>query len=226
LLTPEWLATVGPEVLYTLGQAYQQLQQSAAALPVFTALYERFPNASLTMAALPAFAVGLEQAGQRLAALPIWQAYLAGSSDLPADERLRLQLHAGRLAVQEGQLAVALALLAPVRGTTSPPLAAEALFWSGEAYFLQQQWEEALQAYQDVLDTQQAEKQWSTLAHLRMGTIYEHQHEWDRALQTYQHLLTTATDGEVLSTVQQRIAAIEAGRTFKPPAPGALPWEG
>jgi hypothetical protein len=77
-----------------------------------------------------------------------------------------------------------------------------------------------------VLDTPPGETPWHTLAQLRLGTIYEQQHEWSRALQTYQHLLTTATDGEVLRAVQQRITAIEAGRTVTPLPPEPSASEG
>ena len=97
--------------------------------------------------------------------------------------------------------------------------AAEALFWSGEAYFQQQQWDLASQVYQELLDRQLAAPQWSTLARLRLGMIYEQQQEWERALRAYQILLTMTTDAEILATARQRIVAIEAGRVPKPSAP-------
>jgi TolA-binding protein len=213
------------QVLYTLGQAYMHLQQYQEALTPFTVLHQHFPTDTFAVAAASAFAVALEETDRRSEALSVWKAYLIHAA-LRDDERLQLQLHAGRLALQEGQLPEALDFLASVRQAPFPPLAAEALFWSGEAYFQQQQWDLAAQVYQEILDSHQTERHWGTLAQLRLGTIYEQQRDWDRALQSYQTLLTTVTDTEIRTTVQQRITAIEAGRVSKPQSPATFPSEG
>jgi tetratricopeptide (TPR) repeat protein len=229
LLSPLWAmpapAPVEPQVLYTLGQAYMRLQRYDEALGPLAALHQRFPTDPFAIAAAPTYAVVLEHAGHRRDALRVWKAYLQRSTGQGEDELTRLQLHAGRLAFQEGQYNEVLDFLAPARQALSAALAAEALFWSGEAYLQQQQWELALQVYQELIDRYQTEKHWSTLARLRIGVIYEQQHEWERALQTYQTLLTTTTDAETLTEVQQRIAAIEAGRVLKPQTP-STPSEG
>jgi hypothetical protein len=51
--------------------------------------------------------------------------------------------------------------------------------------------------------------------------IYEVQQEWEQALELYRILRETATDADVIANAQRRIAAIEAGRVLRPPAPAA-----
>ena len=130
------------------------------------------------------------------------------------------------MALKEGELSDVVDILAPVRGATSPPLAAEAVFWSGEVYLLQQQWELALQVYQELIDTYTEEHRWRALARFKMAVIYEHQQDWERALRVYQTLLSATMEEEVRANVQQRIVAIEAGRVFKPQQPPRSPSEG
>jgi tetratricopeptide (TPR) repeat protein len=226
-LVASGVSAVGePQVLYTLGQAYMHLQQYQEALTFFTTLRQRFPTDTFAVAAAPAYAMGLEEVGRRSEALSVWKAYLALQPAFADNEHLRLQLHAGRLALQEGQLSEALDFLAPVREAPVPSLAAEALFWSGETYFQQQQWDLAAQVYQETLDRHGTEEHWRMLAQLRLGTIYEQQRDWERALQAYHTLLTTVTDAAIRATVQQRITAIEAGQVIKRQSPTTFPSEG
>jgi TolA-binding protein len=208
-----------PRELYMLGQAYMQLHQYDQACTILSLLYQRFPSDALTAAAEPSLAFVLEHAGRQGEALAVWKAYLRRGEGSNQENLSQFQLHAGRLAFQAGQFAEALDYLAPVRESVMGPLAAEALFWSAEVYFRQQQWDLAYQVYQELLDRHIAEQQWSTLARLRLGMIYEQQQEWERALRAYQILLTMTTDAEVIATAQQRIAAIEAARVPRPQLP-------
>jgi tetratricopeptide (TPR) repeat protein len=210
---------IEPRELYLLGQAYMQLHHFPEAIEVFTLLQQRFPTEALTALAAPSLAFGLEHVGRHSEALVVWRTYLQHAAERSQENLLQFQLHAGRLALKEGHFAEALDYLAPVRETSVAAFAAEALFWSGEAYFQQQQWDLASQVYQELLDRQLAAPQWSTLARLRLGMIYEQQQEWERAVRAYQILLTVTTDAEILATARQRIVAIEAGRLPKPSAP-------
>jgi tetratricopeptide (TPR) repeat protein len=210
---------VEPRELYLLGQAHMQLHQFHDALEVFTRLQQHFPTDALTIAAAPSLAFVLEHAGRHDAALAVWKTYLQRAAGSDQEHLLQFQLHAGRLAVHEGQFAEALDYLAPVRETAIVAFAAEALFWSGEAYFQQQQWELASQVFQELLDRQLAAPQWSTMARLRLGMIYEQQQEWERAVRAYQMLLTVTTDAEIIAQARQRLVAIEAGRVPRPSAP-------
>jgi tetratricopeptide (TPR) repeat protein len=209
-----------------LGQAHMQLHQYDQAREVFSLLQQRFPSDALTVAAEPSLAFVLEHAGRQGEALAVWRTYLRREEGKNQQTLAQFQLHAGRLAFQEGQFAEALDYLAPVRESAPGPLAAEALFWSAEAYFRQQQWDLAHQVYQELLDRHSAEQQWSALARLRLGMIYEQQQEWERALRAYQILLTMTTDAEVIANAQQRIAAIEAGRVLRPQLPSPRQSDG
>jgi TolA-binding protein len=217
---------VAPQVLYILGQAYMQLQQEGEALKPLAFLRQQFPDHILTITAEPLLARLLERHEQRGEALAVWKAFLQRGTVSAGEELARLHLHVGQLAFKEGEFADVLDFMAPVRGSASSVLAAEALFWSGEAYFQQQQWDLALQVYQELLDRYQAERHWNTLARLRLGTIYEHHHDWQEALRAYQAVLATTTDGEVRANVRQRIVAIEAGRVLKPRPSPRTPSEG
>jgi tetratricopeptide (TPR) repeat protein len=208
-------------LLYTLGQAYMQLQQFHEALEPFARLQQHFPGSPLVTAMAPRFAFALEQENRRAEALAVWQAYFQHGTIADETERQRLQLHVGRLALQQGQWDVALAFLAPARSAPMPAMAAESLFWSGEVYLQQQQWELAQQIYQELLDRYRAESHWTALAHLRLGTLYEKQQEWEQALQAYQASLATTTDAEVAASARRRIAAIAAGRVTPHKAPAA-----
>jgi tetratricopeptide (TPR) repeat protein len=225
-LAPDALATAEPEVLYALGQAYIQQQQYHAALAPLMLLRQRFPDNAFTMQAGLPLAVALEQVGQREEALVVWKTYLWHAAGPGEEEQAQVHLHVGRLAFKAGQLGEALDFLAPARQASSIAIAAEALFWSGEAYFRQQQWDLALQLYQELIDKYAAEGAWSALAHLRLGTIYEQQQDWERALQAYKALLTATTDVEVLANVRRRIAAIEAGQVLTPQTSSAPQSEG
>jgi tetratricopeptide (TPR) repeat protein len=217
-LTPmlaEGTGPVEPRELYVFGQAHMQLRQYDEAIAAFARLQQRFPIDAFTAAAEPSLAFLLERANRHTEALAVWRTYLRRDEGKSLENLSQYQLHAGRLAFQEGQFTVALDYLAPVRESAVETIAAEALFWSGEVYFQQQQWDLAHQVYQEILDRHTAETQWSTLARLRLGMIYEQQHEWERALRAYQSLLTVTTDAEIIARARQRIAAIEAGQVRK-----------
>jgi TolA-binding protein len=214
-LAPAVRQTVEPQVLYMLGQANIQLQHYQEAVEPFSLLRQRFPDHPLTATAEPLLARALEHVGRYGEALAVWKASLRRGTIKEGKDLTMMYLHVGRLAFKEGQFVDALDFLAPVREASIPALAAEALFWSGEVYLQQQQWDLALQVYQELIDRYAIEQQWSTLARLRLGVIYEHQQEWERALQAYRTLLTTTTDEEVLANARQRIAAIEAGHVLK-----------
>jgi uncharacterized protein HemY len=171
----------------------------------------------------PRFAFALEQENRRAEALAVWQAYLQHGTITDETERQRLQLHIGRLALQQEQWETALASLAPARSAPVPALAAESLFWSGEVYLQRQQWELAQQVYQELLDRYRAELHWTALAYLRLGTLYEKQQEWEQAVQAYQASLAITTDAEVAANARQRIAAIAAGRVAPSKAPATPP---
>jgi TolA-binding protein len=221
LLRHETRDALDASLLYTLGQAYMQLRQFREALEPFTRLQQHFPDSPLVTAMAPRFAFALEQENRRAEALAVWQAYLQRGTIADETERQRLQLHVGRLALQQEQWDVALAFLAPARSAPVPAMAAESLFWSGEVYLQRQQWELAQQVYQELLDRYRAESHWTALAHLRLGTLYEKQQEWEQALQAYQASLTTTTDPEVAASARRRIAAIAAGRVVPHKAPAA-----
>jgi tetratricopeptide (TPR) repeat protein len=212
-------APAQPRELYMLGQAHMQLHQYDQARAVFSLLQQRFPSDPLTAAAEPSLAFVLEHAGRQGEALAVWRTYLRREEGRDQQRLSQFQLHAGRLAFKEEQFAEALDYLAPVRESALGPVAAEALFWSAEAYFRQQQWDLAHQVYQELLDRHSAEQQWSALARLRLGMIYEQQQEWERALRAYRTLLSVTTDADIVANARQRIGAIEAGRVPRPSAP-------
>ncbi len=225
LLAAEASGTLSPFVLYLSAQAYMQLEQFRPALVPFSLLQQRFPDSPLVVTMAPRFAFALEQVGSHDEALAVWQAYFR-RGELPDEaERHRLGLHVGRLALRQGRLDEAFSFLAPAREAASAAVAAEALFWTGEVYRKQQQWELAQQLYQELLDRSGAEQQWGNLARLRLGALYERQQEWGQALQAYQALLDTAVDPDMVRRARQRIAAIEVGRVTPKTTPGG-PSEG
>jgi TolA-binding protein len=205
-------AATEPALLYTLGQAYMQLQQFDHAAQVFALLQEGAPEHALVAAMLPRYAYALERLGRPGEALTLWQTHLAQGAIEDAAERARLQLHAGRLALQVQRFEDALRLLGPVRHAASSAAAAEARYWLGEAWRQQRQWGPAIETYQDLLHHHATDLRWATLARLRLGTIYEQQQQWEQALAIYRRVRETATDTRMIATAQQRIDAIEAGR--------------
>jgi tetratricopeptide (TPR) repeat protein len=225
LLAPP-LATEAPEImepplLYALGQAYMQEQHFEAALRPFDLLKQRFPQSALVQNMLPRYAFALEKLGRTGEALAAWQTVLQHGSLKDENERHRLHLYIGRLALQERRFDDALTWLRPARESAGPDVAVEAWYWSAEAFRLQQQWDPATQGYQKVLQRYPAAAHWVALARLRLGMIYEVQQEWEQALELYRILRETATDADVIANAQRRIAAIEAGRVLRPPAPAA-----
>lgn len=225
LLAPQMTSEVNgfpdPLMLYVLGQAYLHLQQDDAAVMPLSLLQQNFSQHALTKAAEPLLANALERLKRRKEALVIWQVFLQREPFVDLQKAAMLRLHIGRLALQEALWAEALDVLAPVRQSALPSLAVEALFWSAEVYLRQQQWELALQVYQRLIDTyaDAAVLRWRTLAKFRIGVIYEHQQDWEGALRIYRALQATTTDREVRLNVQQRIAAIQAGRVDHPQPP-------
>ncbi|MCZ6876282.1 MAG: tetratricopeptide repeat protein [bacterium] len=228
LLAPQMMSEVDgfpdPLMLYVLGQTYLHLQQDDAAVTPLSLLQQSFPQHTLTKAAEPLLAKALERLDRRKEALAVWQVFLQREPLEDWQKAAKLRLHIGRLALQEGLWAEALDVFAPVREAALPSLALEALFWSAEVYLKQQQWELALQVYQRLVDTYSDSdaRHWRTLAKFRIGVIYEHQQDWEGALRIYRALQSTTTDREVRTNVQQRIAAIQAGRVDQP-QPSPLP---
>lgn len=226
-ITSEIDASTDPVPVYLLAQAYLQLQQDEAALAPLSLLRKQFPAHPLSTAAAPQLARTLEGLGRRQEAIAVWRVFLLRHEPLQdAQQVAALRLHIGRLALREGLLTDALDILAPVRGASVTALAVEALFWSGEVYLKQQRWELALQVYQELVDTYPDAAHWHALASFRMGVIYEHQQDWERALQVYQELQATTTDHDVRANVEQRIAAIEAGRVVQPLPPSPSSSDG
>jgi tetratricopeptide (TPR) repeat protein len=230
LLAPE-VASEAPEImepslLYALGQAYMQSQQFEAALKPFDLLKQRFPQSSLVHHMLPRYAFALEKSGRTGDALAAWQTVWQQQDDRKDEaERHRLQLHIGRLAIQAQRFDEALTWLLPPRQATKPDVAVEAWYWSAEVFRQQQQWEQAAQGYQELLQRYPDEARWVALSRLRLGMIYEVQQEWEQALELYRTLRDTATDADVVANAQRRIAAIEAGRVLHRSAP-ATPSKG
>ena len=230
LLAPA-LAAEAPEImeaplLYALGQAYMQRQQFEAALQPFDLLKQRFPQSSLVRHMLPPYAFALEKSGRTEEALAAWQTVLQQAGIKDEAERHRLQLYIGRLALQERRFDEALTWLRPTRESAGPDVAVEAWYWSAEVFRQQQQWGQATHGYQKVLQRYPAEAHWVALARLRLGMIYEVQQEWEQALEIYRILRDTATDTDVIANAQRRIAAIQAGRVLRRPAPATPSKEG
>jgi tetratricopeptide (TPR) repeat protein len=230
LLAPA-LAAEAPEImeaplLYALGQAYMQSQQFEAALKPFDLLQQRFPQSSLVHNMLPRYAFALEKSGRPAEALAAWQTVLQQADIKDEAERHRLQLYIGRLALQERRFDEALTWLRPTRESAAPDVAVEAWYWSAEVFRQQQQWDPATQGYQTVLQHYPAEAHWVALARLRLGMIYEVQQEWEQALELYRILRDTATDADMIANAQRRIAAIQAGRVLRRPAPATPSKEG
>ncbi|MDH3598338.1 MAG: tetratricopeptide repeat protein, partial [Candidatus Tectomicrobia bacterium] len=218
------LATEAPEMmepplLYALGQAYMQSQQFEAALKPFDLLKQRFPQSSLVRNMLPRYAFALEKSGRTAEALAAWQTVWQQDGIQDEAERRRLQMYIGRLALQEQRFDEALTWLLPPRESAKPEVAVEAWYWSAEVFRQQQQWDQATQAYQGLLQRYPSAAHWVALARLRLGMIYEVQQEWEQALELYRTLRDTATDADVVANAQRRIAAIEAGRVLHRPAP-------
>jgi tetratricopeptide (TPR) repeat protein len=228
LLAPHMTSEVSgfpdPLMLYVLGQTYLYLQQDGAAVMPLSLLQQNFSQHALTRAAEPLLAKTLERLKRGKAAFAVWQVFLQREPLVDLQKAAMLRLHIGRLALQEELWAEALDVLAPVRQSALPSFAVEALFWSAEIYLRQQQWELALQVYQQLVDTyaDDAVLRWRTLAKFRIGVIYEHQQDWEGALRIYRALQATTTDREVRINVQQRIAAIQAGRVDRS-QPSPLP---
>lgn len=218
-ITAESAAAVDPIPVYLLSQAYLEMQQDEAALVPLSILRKHFPAHPLTRAATPKLAKTLEALGRGKEAFDVWREFLRDEPSRNSQEVAALRLHIGRLGWREGLLAETLDVLAPVRGAGIMPFAVEALFWSGEVYLKRQQWELAMQVYQELMDTYPDEVRWHALASFRMGVIYEQQQDWERALRIYRALQSTTTDGDVRANVQRRITAIEAGRVDPPPLP-------
>jgi tetratricopeptide (TPR) repeat protein len=226
LLASEQTDPIDPTLLYTLGQAYMELQQFEAAIVPFTRLQTESPEHPLHDAMLPRLAYAFEQVRRPGDALDAWQAYIRLGKESDATTRLRLQVHMGRLALQAARFEDALTLLPEMREISDTAMAAETLFWRAEAYYQLQRWDAAQQQYQELLERHGA-SHWRDAARLRLGTVYEQQEEWDLALETYRRLREVATDAEMIANADRRIAAIEAGlvrpRPQTPPPPGKRP---
>lgn len=224
LLAPDHTGPVEPSLLYSLGQAYMELEQFEGAIPPFTRLQTEFPEHPFSQSMLPRLAYAFEQTGQPEEALVAWQSHMQQAIRIDETDRLRLQLHMGRLALQARRFDDALTLLPETHEMPVAELAAETSFWRAEVHYEQQQWDVAKHQYTELLEHDEA-SHWGMAARLRLGAVYEQQQEWDLALDAYRKLRDTATDAEIIANAERRIAAIEAGlvrqRHPKPPQPSA-----
>ncbi len=94
---------------------------------------------------------------------------------------------------------------AAVRGTES---LARASWMRGEVYFLQRELDQAISAYQEVIDMPQF-PQWQARALLQAAKCYELQAQPAEALKLYERILSDFATSDVQPQAAERIAAME-----------------
>jgi TolA-binding protein len=194
-------------LLLLLGQSLTALNRDAEAITRFRQFLALAPADKIDAQALAGLGASLMKVGQVDAALPVYEQLLMAAPELPAKERLHLQLG---LLYHERQIADrATQHLKAAASSRDESIAAEATYRLADLMFAQGAIAEATTLLQKLTTQFTSQPRWVGIASYRLALIYEASELWPEAWKAYLTTAMTATDAKLVEAARERAQYLE-----------------
>jgi tetratricopeptide (TPR) repeat protein len=194
-------------LLLLLGQSLATLGRDTEAVDHFRRFLAVAPIDKAAVQALAGLGASLLKVGQVEAALPVYEQLLAVAPELPASERLHLQLGLLYLERQAGDQAKR-HLEAAANGQDEA-VAAEATYRLADFLFAEGMAEEAAALLHKLTTQLASQPAWVGIASYRLALFYEAKELWPEAWQAYIAAAKTATDPQLVKAARERAQHLE-----------------
>ncbi|MCL6583621.1 MAG: tetratricopeptide repeat protein [bacterium] len=121
-------------------------------------------------------------------------------------------LQLGAMAYQAGQFTEAVRAYESASKASDRSVAAEALYWLGESWAGQKNYDQAIHAWLQLSQQQQYHgiDNWAAMAEMRVAGIYEHQGKVEKALELYEKVARGKNEDQLRSAARQRIEKLRS----------------
>jgi TolA-binding protein len=194
-------------LLLPLAQSLAALKRDAEAIARFRQFLASAPAPETAAQALAGLGASLLNNGHVDEALPVYEQLLVVAPDLPAKERLHLQLG---LLYRKGQAAerAKLHLAAAVNGGDAS-VGAEALYQWSDLLLEEGATAEATALLQQLTTQFASQARWVGIASYRLALLYEGAERWPEAWRAYIATVKTATDPKLVEAARERAQHLE-----------------
>ena len=194
-------------LLLPLAQSLAALKRDAEAIARFRQFLAGTPAPEAAAQALAGLGASLLNTGQVGEALPVYEQLLNVAPDLPAKERLHLQL--GQLYRQHQAAERAKFHLEAAVNGDDASVGAEALYQLADLLLEAGATEEATGLLQQLTTRFASEARWVGIASYRLALLYEGTEQWPEAWQAYRATVKTATDPKLVEAARERAQHLE-----------------
>jgi TolA-binding protein len=194
-------------LLLLLGQSLTALNRDSEAIGRFRDCLAAAPTDQVAAQALASLGASLLKVGQVDEALSVYEQLLMVAPELPAKERLHLQLG---LLSREHQVAdrAKLHLEAAASGRDES-IAAEATYRLADLLFAEGAAAEATALLQKLTTQFASQPGWVGIASYRLALLYEASERWPEAWKAYTTTAMTATDAKLVEAARERAQYLE-----------------
>ncbi|MEW5801812.1 MAG: tetratricopeptide repeat protein [bacterium] len=95
-------------------------------------------------------------------------------------------------------------------GSADRSVAAEALYWLGESYASQKNYDKAIHTFLQIPQQYAGIANWAVMAQMRLAGIYEHLKEYSKALELYETVAKNQKEDYFRQSAQQRIEKLRS----------------
>ncbi len=194
-------------LLLVLAQSLAAIERDAEAIARFRQFLALAPADPATAQALAGLGASLLKVGQVDAALPVYEQLLSVAPELPARERLHLQLG---LLYQERQAADrARQHLEAAANGRDESVAAEATYRLADLLLAEETTAEATALLRKLTTQFASQPRWAGIASYRLALLYEAAELWPAAWEAYITTARTATDPKLVQAARERAQHLE-----------------
>ncbi len=194
-------------LLLPLGQSLAALKRDAEASARFRQFLAGTPAPEAAAQALAGLGASLLNSGRVGEALPVYEQLLNIAPDLPAKERLHLQL--GLLYRKQQATEPAKQHLEAAVSGGDASVGAEALYQLSDLLLAEGSTEEATALLQQLTTQFASQARWVGIASYRLALLYEAAERWPEAWQAYIAAAKTATDPKLVEAARERAQHLE-----------------
>jgi TolA-binding protein len=194
-------------LLLYLGQGLTALNRDAEAIIHFRQFLALAPEDKMAAQALTGLGASLLKVGEVEAALSVYEQLLVAAPELPAKERVHLQL--GLLYDERQRADRAKQHLEAAASGPEESIAAEAAYRLADLLLTQGAVAEATAWLQKLATQYASQPRWAGIASYRLALLYEASEQWPEAWKAYLTAATTATDGKLAEAARERAQYLE-----------------
>ncbi|MEW6378320.1 MAG: tetratricopeptide repeat protein [bacterium] len=119
-------------------------------------------------------------------------------------------LQLGAISYQSRQFPQAVRAYESASGSADRNVAAEALYWLGESWASQKNYDKAVQILLQIPRQYDGIAHWAVMAQMRAAGIYEHRGELNKALELYEKVAKSKSENQLRPTALQRIEKLRS----------------